>query len=301
MGMKSFNWRHEVVTAKPYDVTEVFFSDTKPNVFYVQNLNDCYVYFSLSGIPSTKKHEYEVRPMQSNAFGRPYGAQRLYIYNPSGVEITLNIWSDYQEFDISMLKNFVVDIGEDVAEAIRGDGVVKGVKDGVTFPISLPAGAVLNVSEENTPGIFTKVTNILTKLGDILTANNDIGTVLKTGVIYQTVNGILEKVTSVKDSFTTLLSDGVKIKRPGTVYSGGKTATGSTLYNFGESGTTSIKIVTNDGTNDISVIFNGENVAEFILKPGESITDIDVNATGISIGPASAGNEIVYRYMYTQY
>lgn len=123
--MKQFKWQKQIVSLKQ-GVNEVYFNDTRPNVFFVINPNNTYLYFSLYAIPSATSYDYRMRPNGTDAFGRPLPSSRLYVYNPKNEEISIEVYSDEQSFDMGILKALNLDLDDETISKLKFDGIVRG-------------------------------------------------------------------------------------------------------------------------------------------------------------------------------
>lgn len=128
-------WRESFLSIKGGQVAELNMFDTRPNVFYIVNSNNTKIYCSMSTIASAELFDYIIKPNTSDAFGRPLPVAKLTVYNPSKENISLKIYSDFQNFDVGLLKSLTVDIDKAIADTIKGDGILKGVEKDVEVPI----------------------------------------------------------------------------------------------------------------------------------------------------------------------
>lgn len=128
-------WRESFLSIKGGQVAELNMFDTRPNVFYIVNSNNTKIYCSMSTIASSELFDYIIKPNTSDAFGRPLPVAKLTVYNPSKENISLKIYSDFQNFDVGLLKSLTVDIDKAIADTIKGDGILKGVEKDVEVPI----------------------------------------------------------------------------------------------------------------------------------------------------------------------
>ena len=105
--MKFSSWRTDIIEIEAKETKEFAFYDTKPNQFYLQNMNSTDIFISLSFLPTNKNYEYKIPQFSSDAFGRPLPTNYINIYNPSEKNITVTCFSVFEEnFDISILKNY---------------------------------------------------------------------------------------------------------------------------------------------------------------------------------------------------
>lgn len=122
---KYSQWLKQSLTLHP-GVNDVTFSNARPNTFFVINSNNNYLYFSMSGIPSSSRYDYRVKPNGIDAFGRPLAVGILSVYNPADSDIVIELYSDDQPFDMSLLKAINMDLDDDQINRLKFDGIVKG-------------------------------------------------------------------------------------------------------------------------------------------------------------------------------
>lgn len=120
-----FKWQKQMLRLTP-GVNTIYFNDTRPNAFFIINPNNTYLFFSLYNMPSQTKFDYRIRPNSTDAFGRPMPASRLYVYNPKDAEIDIEIYSDEQAFNMSLLKALNMDLDDETIDKLKFDGIVKG-------------------------------------------------------------------------------------------------------------------------------------------------------------------------------
>ena len=104
------SWREDNIIVKSGECYQLSFIDTKPNMFYVQNPNNCKLKISISKIPTKTNYEFLVNPNSSEPMGRPMPTGNLYILNTGTVDATLKIYSIADKFDMNILKNFSVSL-----------------------------------------------------------------------------------------------------------------------------------------------------------------------------------------------
>lgn len=126
------SWREDNIIVKSGECYQLSFIDTKPNMFYVQNPNNCKLKISISKIPTKTNYEFLVNPNTSEPMGRPMPTGNLYILNTGTVDANLKIYSIADKFDMNILKNFTVQL----------DGVTVESSEQISFKegVSLPSG-----------------------------------------------------------------------------------------------------------------------------------------------------------------
>ena len=116
-------WRQKQCTVKQ-GLTEIYFDKTPnyPNVLFITNRSKDTVYIGISVVPDEIKHDKVILGYESEITGRPFEIERISIYNPSKRPVELNIYSDYIDFDYSLLKSKV-------------ECYITGVKQGTEFDV----------------------------------------------------------------------------------------------------------------------------------------------------------------------
>lgn len=279
-------WRQETVVIKSGQNYDHVFLDTKPNVFFIQNLNNSTLYLSLSRTPTVNEHEFEIKPMKSDAFGRPLPCGRLYILNASKNDVTVTIFSTYQEFDIGLLKDLSVDLS---GLSFGYDGVITGVKTGVTLPVSFPESSELSVTNPYLTTINTWLQNLYNKINNGWTNGT---------FVEKNSSGILSKITDI----LTKLSDSINVNitvPESDIYTGEYVDSTGTITIQSDSNSI-ITLISNDGETDIKLTFIKDSVSKTLtLKAGEILENLYVNTYSIQISPKYADTAISYRYLIT--
>lgn len=278
------DWRQQDVVIPAGQNYDVAFLDTKPNVFWILNLNNITLYASLHRTPTVELHEYEIKPMKADVFGRPLPCSRLYLLNASNVDVTITIFSAYQEFDISILKDLNVAID---GESFKYDGMINGVKTGVTLPVSFPDGVTMEVENEELATIRARATEIRQYLENHWTDGT---------LVEKNSTALLTALNAV----LTLMQNGVNVNN---VVPDSGIYTGEYLSSTGTSNIVSdsnsiISFLTNDGETDILLTFTkDEDTKTLTLKSGESLENVYINSYSLAISPKNSGEAISYRYL----
>lgn len=182
---KYSQWQKQSLTLHP-GVNDVTFSNARPNTFFVINSNNNYLYFSMSGIPSASRYDYRVKPNGIDAFGRPLPISILSIYSPADTDIVIELYSDDQPFDMSLLKAINMDLDDDQINKLKFDGIVKG----------WDTQDIVNVKVQN-------FTDLLDKLDDLLGSKRHIKSAkerLDAGSVISIIGDIKEIVSIVNDT-----------------------------------------------------------------------------------------------------
>lgn len=144
---KASPWRKSIVEIAAFSNGELNFSDTHPNMFYINNEGADDLFISLSTTPTAQDYQFKAGGKKTSVFGQPFGTTTMYIYNPADHNVSITVWSYSGEFDMTLLKDFEID-----AESIKFDGIIKGFASGAALPAgnnkignvgvtgSLPAG-----------------------------------------------------------------------------------------------------------------------------------------------------------------
>lgn len=117
----------------PYSTESVFFENPFPNYFRVHNHGNSTIYCGTNNIPNQYQYDFAVSPDQLKAYAEPFERSVLFIFNPSGSEIEVDILSFNAEFNplALILSDISLDFG---ASSLELDNVID------SFNCSLPAG-----------------------------------------------------------------------------------------------------------------------------------------------------------------
>ena len=124
------SWREQTVVCSA-GVTDIDFIDSKPNQFIIQNITNTKLYIGISKIPSEKNYELCVEKNSTETWGRPTPTGKLFVYNPTNTEVTIKVFSVYNDFDMNVLKSMKVSFGD---VEVTTDGIVKAFGDDVSLP-----------------------------------------------------------------------------------------------------------------------------------------------------------------------
>ena len=283
----NITWRQQNIEIPANSVKDVFFLDTYPNAFYIANNNDTEIYISLTYTPTVDKYEVELKRNDRDTFGRPTPTNRMYILNPSAKQISVTIFSAENMFDMALLKNFKVDIETATLNAIKYDGIIRGVANGVKVPIdgsvqvefppdlSIQATLPDNLSVDlNTNDQMSSLINMLTHL---LTA-----TEINGKVNLKSITKLLDQIVNKPDNSYSRQ----------TMISGTISENGTIQGKYRE-----IDFLVNDSENDVVLTFkklDGTTIGgTFTLKSGEALNDIGFHGNGIDV----SGTDVSVRYL----
>ena len=101
------SWRHQRVEVSGHGLKTLHFMDTNPNLFMIQNPTSATLYVGITTIPTVNNYEFKVAPNSSKTFGRPIPTDELYILNISNADVSINLFSVLDKFDLSAFhRNF---------------------------------------------------------------------------------------------------------------------------------------------------------------------------------------------------
>ena len=265
------SWRQEEIKISGNALRTMYFSDTTPNMFYLQNPNDVPLLIGITKTPTTASYEYRVEPNTSRTFGRPVPTSQLYILNTSNKDITISLFSVNDVFDISILQSASVSLGD-----IDGsfDGIIKGFSDGV----SLPSGT-------NTLGNIGIV-------GAIPAGTNNIGIVGLTEELTESIKTLVDIKNGLIESNKKLI-DFLFFER--------ENVGASVTIDFADQTfkPNYLNFISNDDENAIvvTVVFVNGNSKVFTLKHGDIFGDIKADISQITVAPKNDGSSVTWRVM----
>lgn len=213
------SWRQDTVSISANSLKTITFTDSKPNMFLVQNPNEAEIRIGLSTIPTVKKYEFNIQANKSKTFGKPTQCGELYLLNVSNIDIQINLFSVYAPFDMSILNTVDVNM-EDVPIY---DGIIRG------FMQSLPSGSNkigkvdANIDAETGFGLLVK--NATTDIAQIETMmlsikNNQIGATDNSRDILAALKGTLTVNANEKNVLGEMLNVLTSIADNGSSESG---------------------------------------------------------------------------------
>lgn len=281
-------------TVPAFSITTIDYLDTKPNYFRVQNRGTTELYCSTNNMPTTKHYDFAVAGKKMKMFAEPYNRTRLYIFNPSGSDVEVAVLSFQAEFEpltlalseieVEMPKEFETSMAITSFNAPLPTGNNKIGKVEVTNGVAAADVTVLKenaqVTAENTASAKTLSQTIVNLLGEMLSPTAVEG---KTNLL-----NIMERFETLamflKDEFSPIyyqshtISFDEKEQNQETILAGANADFDSIPV--------SIKMLTNDGEGDLVLKIRAaldKGVTDLILKPGESITDLRINAKYIAV------------------
>lgn len=263
------SWRKQAVTCKSGIITTIDFMDTRPNIMFIMNPTEAILLASIDHSPTPKNYDFKIKGHYTRLIGKPTRTRQCYIYNDSGIDCDVQVYSLYDEkFDPSWIKDFNIEnvnISSETLDTIRdmitGKVVIDGVKEGLKLPVEDKAltGKIVDISNV----INNNIVNTTTAVNNSSTANSskfdNIGKKLDNilSSLQATTNYIsLTQETNFEISFTEL----THINIPFIV--------GNGTLQFVE-GSKTVNIPVNGSMRDLQ--FSGENITIKYVKPTDEI------------------------------
>ena len=271
----------KIAAVPAYSVLTLDYLDTQPNYFRVQNNGNAKIYCGTAHIPNENNYDFAVPKEGLKMFAEPFDRAKLYIYNPSGTDITVSVLSFKAAFDplTLALSDFNIDMS---GVSIESASVISGFEtalpsgnnnigkvDVVTLP-ALPTGSnhIGEVDVGNLKDYATHLANILAAVNNVKTAVDSIeitsgGASGESNLVFHSIEGTAK--SSAEDIFDMVGS--VNIHK--------------------------IHYIANDGESDITVSLKSANgiLVSMTVKAGEVVNDIDGNFDAFML----TGNDVPYR------
>lgn len=258
------------VTCEPYSMTSVEFFDTKPNYFRVSNHGAGRIYCGVSKLPTQSDYDFMCDGENIKMFSEPFRRPYLYILNPTGNTVLVDVLSFYAEFDplalaFSEIKLDLSGTSFETSTAID------------SFNTPLPAGTnnIGKVAVSNLNNYTTSITNILAKLTELIKSSS--------GTDAVNLHDILSRLDE-------LVYGQNNDKSYNNFYSG--TATSSAVQYDAGSGFRFVEIgfFSNDGEGDITftTIDTDGRTQSMVIKAGEVLNNIKCRCPSVSIAGTGA-------------
>lgn len=262
-GESQISWRHQRVDISGRGLKTIHFMDTTPNMFMIQNPTDATLYIGITNIPTETHYEWKVNPNTSKTFGRPIACDELFILNTTNADVSINLFSVLDRFDLSLLTDMTVSLDQSIAEEIKGDGIIKGFGAGVSLPAGTNHIGEVGIDSETSALINTLVGNF----GTLLMKNN----------VANSVN--LFDINETLQTLAATISGGSSITSTLS-----KEQTGNHSMSFADGGQ-NLKVFyfTNDSENPITITWKETTAtsnSSLTVKAGETINDIEFAKLG---------------------
>ena len=291
------SWREDKIVVKAGENATLYFNDTAPNMFLVQNANYVNILASIGKLPTAESYEFLIAKNSSETIGRPIGSRYLYFYNAGGTDASLTVYSIRDTFDMNILKNLSVAVQ---GATIQTDGIVRG------FTASLPTGVNKIGTVDLTDTVKTKLSdmnnNIVTTGSKVenLMYNGDVSGIVNLYTLLSQLTALTTVTNNVKSALDTIKTQTEKNNTDLIIYEQ-EAVTVVTTIDFADEAFTPSKIMmlSNDGEKDITVTFykTSTDSKTFTLKAGESISDLKLSCIKLLIAPKTTGDTISWRYI----
>lgn len=325
------SWRYQQVTISGHAMKTINFMDTSPNMFMVQNPNSATIYVGITSAPTSSNYEWKIASNTSKTFGRPISTKELFLLNTSSVDITINLFSVLDKFDLSLLADMTVNIDDNIASEIKGDGIINGFGNGVSLPrgtnhlgsVSIDNALTMSMDAETKSAItgtndsFDKLikgsevsglTNLFTicKHLNALMGDTNPTSLEELKEALTLVKNATQEVRSAVNSLSTVVSGGSVEPRFTMIYSDNKYEWNDGLYVehlFSDYTQTPNYLIlfSNDSDQTLQITFgtnDGYTSHQITLKAGESITDIPINFASIRITRSNTEKAVDYRLVF---
>lgn len=289
------SWRTDTVVLPGGEVTTLDFLDTKPNMFVISNPNDATLKVSIGSVPRDDSYEFYVSKNTNRILGRPTPTGKIYILNTSGVEVTVLVFSIFDEFDINILNEANVSIeGANVST----DGIVKGFKSGV----SIPSGTNTIGKVEMGAGAETLLNSILSKLGAVQLSTtdhsviNDIKTLISNFVKESSVGGMITignlygRMDYINKTLLSKSLNASDIQYKNNISSFSYTASKKCVINF--------EWIFNDSGETVHLCKNGTPILDILKDEKFADLDVELNTNDVV---SITGTNISMRMKYCIY
>ena len=300
------SWRSEEVYIPAKALQTVTFLDTNPNMFFLQNPNACAINIGITKIPSADKYEFRVNPNSTKTFGRPTSTNRLYLYNMGDVAVTVSLFSVYGVFDLSILQNTEVSMGD---VSLNSEMIVTGFGSACALPtgdnvigrVKIEGGST--AMSEETAGDISETADLMANLlsSASVSGKTNLYTVIQAlkelrGSKLNTLDNLHAELDAVETAVsrveTAIGNLSLTVEAGGSAkfndfvsYEGTVTSNAVVVFETGEFIPNYIHFITNDGETDftLQLYLTASKFREVTLKAGESITDIPCTLYGFGV------------------
>lgn len=193
-------WQSTTLEVNPGSYSELSVLQGKANIFFVTNPGNSDIYVSMSNIPRIDAYEKLIYRNSTDVFGRPTNVSRVYFLNLDIEPVTLRIWYTYtDDFDYTLLKPMNVSLEGNLGDAIKYDGIITGIRSGVSFPVVL--------DNTNAQRLASIVTNTA-KLGDLASVMNNTAAAASTlASMYQLMQQEASTNTTILEGINALIQE----------------------------------------------------------------------------------------------
>ena len=294
-------------TVPAFSITTIDYLDTKPNYFRVQNRGTTEIYCSTNNMPTTKHYDFAVAGKKMKMFAEPYNRTRLYIFNPSGSDVEVAVLSFQAEFEplTLALSEIEVEIPKDFESSMAitsfnaplptGNNKIGKVEitNGFTAADVTVLKENTQVTAESTESTKTLTQTIVELLGELLSPTAVYGKTNLSNMLegFEYLARILNHGFSATGYQYKAISFDKKNQNEEILIFGTKTGT--------DSNPAIIQMLTNDGEGDLVLKMKAswdESESALILKPGESIRDLRIEAKYIAV----SGTNYSFRALLTR-
>ena len=322
------SWRYQQVTISGHAMKTINFMDTSPNMFMVQNPNSATIYVGITSAPTSSNYEWKISPNTSKTFGRPISTKELFLLNTSSVDITINLFSVLDKFDLSLLADMTVNIDDKIASEIKGDGIINGFGNGVSLPSGTNHLGSVSIDNEMTMSLDDQTKTAIANTDSLvakLLDDNEIGGYTNLFSLAKHINALMGdtdptsleelkqavdlvrtatvNVQSAVNSLSTVIGGGSVEARIDRIYSENvenltDVTYKSIVFADYELQPNYLIMCVNDSEQTVVVRItqNDDTTSQDIkLKSGESLTDLPLNAKEISVSKTDLNNPISFR------
>ena len=257
-GESQISWRHQRVDISGHGLKTIHFMDTTPNMFMIQNPTDATLYIGITNIPTETHYEWKVNPNTSKTFGRPIACDEVFILNTTSEDVSINLFSVLDRFDLALLADMTVSLDRSIAAEIKGDGIIKGFGTGVSLPSGTKHIGEVGIDSATSTLINTLVGNF--------------GTLLRKNNVANSVN--LFDINETLQTLAANISGGSNITSTLS-----KEQSGNHSMSFaGDGQNLKVFYFTNDSENPITITWKETTAtsnSSLTVKAGETINDIE--------------------------
>ena len=323
MSSATASWRHEQVQIGGNALKTITFMDTAPNMFYIQNPNNAVIHVGITTTPTESNYEFKVDRNTTATFGRPVPTNQIFLLNKGNADITISLFSVYDNFDMSILQNTNIDLS---GSSMSYDGIITGFGAGVSLPygtnllgkIIVDDGTVKLQEGNNHIGIVgldTIASGDLSNIKSNVYTGSEASYQLRKLLLKENEttpdNLISDLIHEIHDLKVTISSANEPITD--TIFYEKENITSSQTLVFTDTEIEGVvqpaterfyanKLIyfSNDGSTDIAIklYYNTTDYTTIVMKAGETLCDLSMKNPVVQIGAKNAGDSISYRVLY---